>query len=417
VGSLDLFPRITEMQNITFLKKHFRFIQKWRAQKKNIRKNIFLNRNNLSLLPNTSYNMGQNCNPKKILFITDALAPVGGVETRLKNISKNLSNKHWEIFFLTEENLYTPLKDFRNFTLKFRADNLGECIFDIVCTHKIDVVEFQFKYSRYLRFIDIKKLRLSCVVGCTVSAFDKSISHRLLKYFDYRICVSNDLVQRYKKIPSKFFSIIYNCIDQKPHLWSFKNQKTAIHISRMSDEYIIRISGFVEFCRAKDIPFEIAGDRESESAKWVIDRLQKKYKIPDSAFIGSIDTLPFLKENISYYLFVAGCGHIGLEAGCLGIPVFITSSTSSIPPVFLTPDNINYFIDRNFTIREREITTINPLIINSPSLMEEASICIHKFIMENRNLQTELKKYQEILNSALVEKSKPLDRVLVKLSS
>jgi hypothetical protein len=38
--------------------------------------------------------------------------------------------------------------------------------------------------------------------------------------------------------------------------------------------------------------------------------------------------------------------------------------------------------------------------------MEEASICIHKFITENRNLKTELKKYQEILDSALVEKSK-----------
>ena len=393
------------MQNITFLKKHFRFIQKWRAQKKNIRTNIVLNRSNLSPLPNASYHMGPNrCNPKKILFITDALAPSGGVETRLNNILNNLSNKHWETFLLTEENLYPQLKDVKNFTLKFRADNLGECLFDIVRTHKIDVVEFQFKYSRYLRFIDIKKLRLLCVVGCTVSGFDKSISHRLLKKFDYRICVSNDLVQRYKKIPPALFSIIYNCIDPKPRLWRFNNSQKAIHISRISDEYKIRISGFVDFCRAQNIPFEIAGDRESQSAKRVIDGLQRIYKIPDSAFIGSIDTLPFLKENINYYLFVAGCGHIALEAGCLGIPVFITSAISSIPPVFLTPDNVNYFLDRNFTIREREIIPINPLIINSPDSMEEASICIHKFITENRNLQTELTKYQEILHSALAEK-------------
>ena len=395
------------MQNITFLKKHFHFIQKWRTQKENVRINIFLNRKNLSLLPNTSFNMGQNrCNPKKILFIADALAPYGGVESRLKNISKSLSNKHWETLFLTEKNLYTQLKDFRNFTLKFRADNLGEYLLDIVRTHKIDVVEFQFKYSRYLRFINIKKLRLFCVVGCTVNGFDKSITRRLLKNFDYHICVSKDLVQRYKKIPSDWFPIIYNMIPPEPLLWSFNNQKTAIHISRISDEYETRISGFIDFCRSNDIPFEIAGPQESKDAKRVINRLQKKYKIPNLAFIGSIDTLSFLKENITRYLFVAGCGNIALEGGCLGFPVLITSAISSIPPAFLTPDNINYFLDRNFTIREREVIPINPLIIDSPSSMEEASICIHKFITENRNLKTELKKYQEILDSALVEKSK-----------
>ena len=364
---------------------------------------MFLNCQNLSALPNAS----NESDPKKILFITDALASHGGVENRLKHIVANLSGGHWEALFLTEENKYPPLKDFRNFTLKFRADNLGECLLDIVRTHKIDVVEFQFKYSRYLRFIDMKELHRLCIVGCTVNGFDKSISRRMLKKFDYLICISTDLVQRYTKIPSEWFHIIYNCINPEPRLWRFYNQKTAIHVSRISDEYEIRISGFIDFCRTRDIPFEIAGARESESAKRVIDRLRIRYKIPDSAFIGGIDTVPFLKENITRYLFVAGCGHIAIEAGILGIPVFITSSTSSIPPVFLTPDNIDYFLGRNFTVREREVIAANPLFIDSPGAMEEASLCIYKFIMENRNLQTELAKYQAILHTACAKKTKP----------
>nr|WP_321403234.1 hypothetical protein [uncultured Desulfobacter sp.] len=298
-----------------------------------------------------------------------------------------------------------PLNHFRNFTLMFRADNLGACLLDIVKIHKIDVVEFQFKYSRYLRFIDMNELRRYCVVGCTVNGFDKSITCRMLKKFDYTICVSTDLVQRYIKIPPEWFHIIYNCIEPEPCLWSYNHQKTAIHISRLSNEYEIRIYSFIDFCLERDIPFEIAGDRESESAKQVIERLRIKYNIPDDVFIGSIDTLPFLKKNIFRYLFVAGCGHIALEAGIVGIPVLITSSVDSFPPEFLTSENIHYFLDRNFTIRERELTTDNPLIIGSPDSMEAASKYTHAFILKHRNLHTELTKYQRILETAVVNRT------------
>ena len=369
--------------------------------------NIDLNRNNISSLPLTSYQVGENrYSTKKILFVADALESYGGVEYRLHNIAKVLPRDQWEVFFLTEKNRCSQLTSWRNFTLKFRAENLGQCLLDIVWTHNIDVVEFQFKYSRYLRFINIKKLRQSCVVGCTVHGYDKAISRRLLTKMDYCIIISKSLLQqRYKNLPRKWFTIIHNSILPGPRLWRFCNQNKALHISRISDEYENRISGFIDFCCLQNISVEIAGSVDSKESKQLVERLKRKYVIPDSAFIGKIDTLSHLRKNTNRYLFIAGCGNVVLEAGSVGFPVLITSSTSTASPAFVTPDNIAHFRDTNFTIRKVKIIPRNPLLLKLSSSMEYISKFLHKFIKENRNLEIEIKKYQEVLDSFLTEKT------------
>lgn len=285
----------------------------------------------------------------RMLFITDTLDAVGGVETRLFKLLNFLEKKTTiRPCLLTQHNAFKKLEAFDNLHLRFDARNVSEGLLRIVGGGQVGVVEFQFKnpqlYYDLGTSIDSLK-RLTRVGGCFHSQLKCVPSD--FDALDYQIVVSERLLRLFPKAHA-----VPNWISESgvmPHV--DPESRKALFISRIDNEKLPTLKNFVALCRANGIDYDIAGPVRSDNAK-VLRRLNK-LAIAKTKFIGPIDTTPFLKAHAGKYLFASGVGQAALEAASLGMPVLIASHTSSaIQSTFLTNENFSALLADNLTVKD-----------------------------------------------------------------
>ena len=151
--------------------------------------------------------VAQNAGQKRILFVVSDLKAIGGVQSRLMTVARYLERFGWQCFFLTQQNQCAPLiKSWPNLLLDFRAANFSEKLLHLAVFHRIDVIEFQFKSSRYLGDVDLFSLKKLARVGCCFHSFMENHPESI-KNLDYRIQVYGP------NPPPPSFSIIHNAVD------------------------------------------------------------------------------------------------------------------------------------------------------------------------------------------------------------
>ncbi|EBN6863681.1 hypothetical protein DYJ33_28645, partial [Salmonella enterica] len=145
---------------------------------------------------------------------------------------------------------------------------------------------------------------------------------------------------------------ILNWTEWPSFSWKYTDQKRAILITRISKDKLPSIINFVKICNKYNIDYDIAG--AFDNASDIISSLVKD-GLNKNAFLGYVDTIPFLKEHADKYLFVAGVGQAIMEGTSLGYPSLVTSFTDDYQDSsFITPDNIEYLKSENFVIRNTQ---------------------------------------------------------------
>ncbi len=290
---------------------------------------------------------------KNILFIAERFIKAGGIETRLLQYIQGMkAQDEWNIYLLSEFNENQKLLQENNFYLNFDAKNFQQCLDEIIDKYHIDFIEFQFKNSKVLKQLDIEYLKSKAKIGCTIhNRGVKNINY--INKLDYTVIVSYLLRSRYKSVKNAV--VIPNTIDIRTvpacPKWEYKNQKIALLVSRINTDKLESIECFIKYCIQNHYEFKIAGEEHSQ--KNIKHKLIKKYKLKEETFIGRIDTLQYLSENMENILFVGGVGLVILECASLGIPAFCCSNFKGKNYSFVTRNNISFFSSSNFTISNK----------------------------------------------------------------
>lgn len=351
--------------------------------------NFILNKKNLSLYP-----------PEKdknhILFVVSDFTKVGGVETRVGQYTRKLLEEGWNVSILSEKNENKDLALLRNFYLVFSASNINECLNEIIDKFNINTVEFQFKSHKILQYIDITQLKKKVKVGGVFHNLGVE-NKKVINNFDYKIMVSKYMYENVYQKDILNAEIIQNSIDTT-HLkslpvWEYKGQKTALFISRISNEKLNSIECFIKYCQEHNIDFKIAGKcQNSDSLKKMLIR---KFNLSEETFIGQIDTMDYLSKNINDILFIGGLGLVILESLYMGYPSFCCSDYSGKNYSFVTASNIMLF--DNFTIYKGSMVSELNKKVFYPDMNNLSDYCLRDYIVQNRDLSINFEKYLNII--------------------
>ena len=328
-----------------------------------------------------------------ILFVASNFVKQGGIETRLRQYIEKLSPEGFNVFILSEDNKNKFLSEQTNFYLSFDAPNFNNCLIEIIKNYNINFIEFQFKNSKILINLNLNEIKKYSIIGCTLhNTGIKNI--KLINKLDYAIIVSNYLYQNhYKKIKNSV--IIQNAIDFSSYdnnFWKFKNQNTALLISRLMPDKLNSIECFVKYCMVNGCKFKIAGEDSNFKIK---EKLKNKFNLADDVFIGAIDTVDYLKENKDKYLFIAGVGLVILEAGAFNIPCFVCSDDKNKCYSFVTKENVELF--DNFTINARSLVAKcqkKEFELDKNNLEKYK---LKNYFVQKRDLENNFKRYQNLL--------------------
>ena len=328
-----------------------------------------------------------------ILFVASNFVKQGGIETRLKQYIEKLTENNFNVFVLSEDNRNEFLSKQTNFYLSFDAPNFNNCLIEIIKEFNINYIEFQFKNSKILKKLNLDVIKKYSVVGCTLhNTGIKNIN--LINKLDYKIVVSNFLYKNhYKKIINP--AVIQNSIDFSRYdndFWKFKNQNTALLISRLMPDKLNSIECFVKYCMVNGCKFKIAGEDSNFKIK---EKLKNKFNLADDVFIGAIDTVDYLKENKDKYLFIAGVGLVILEAGAFNIPCFVCSDDKNKCYSFVTKENVELF--DNFTINARSLVAKcqkKEFELDKNNLEKYK---LKNYFVQKRDLENNFKRYQNLL--------------------
>ena len=374
-------------KRIKFLGISFTFkTKKW--LKEAIVQNIELNKTNLS------YQIKTN---KNILFIVSNLMEKGGIETRLFQYINQLTNLGWNCYILSENNKNKDLNKFINFYLNFDAKNFDDCLNEIIDKYNIKTIEFQFKNPKILKNLNLKNLKKKATIGYTIH--NTGIKNQnLINNFNYKIFVSKFMYENhYRKISNP--TIIQNQIEIDKYInvpsWEYKNQKTALLISRISQDKLASIECFIQYCIKNNIDFLIAGKQEPK--KNIKEKILKKYNLNENIFIGNIDTIDYLSKNIENILFVGGMGLSILEALFLNFPCFCCNNYKAKSYSFITKNNIQYF--DNFTINKNSLIVKNRKKEYYLDLEDISKYQQRDFIIKNRNINSTIQNYIETIKN------------------
>lgn len=359
--------------------------RKWLKQANTI--NIEYNKNNLRQ-PKRNGN-------KNLLFIASNFIEAGGIETRLEQYLNCLSAIGYNCYILSENNDNEHLKKYTNFILNFDAINFEQCLEEIIDYFNISIIEFQFKSSKFLRNLNIKRLKTKVRVGCVIHNLGVK-KYNSINQFDYKIFASKFMYQNHY-LSIKNADVIQNGVDIKRNkllkTWIYRNQKKAILISRISSDKLKSIEGFIRYCQVNSIDFLIGGE-ENQSDK-IKQHLIKNFKLHENVFISQINTLEYLSQNANNILFVGGVGLVVLEALYLNYPVLCCSDFTSDNYSFITKDNIALF--DNFTINKKSLVTRKNKKEFSLDLNNISKYQLRDYIIENRNLKKYIEKYLSII--------------------
>lgn len=332
-----------------------------------------------------------------ILLVSNNLQKIGGVERRLESLIGALHAAGHPVYVLTEpgDNLQTSAA--RSLELNFNASNFGESLLAIIRKFNIKVIEFQCKNVSYLRYLDLEAVRKQATCGCTIH-FCGKLPFAKIREMDYRIFVSERMQLWYrKKIPLDLpCRIIYNGVPLIPDVWHFNNQRRAVYISRIGYGYLPKIRQFIEYCQSCGIDFHIAGSgRNPRIIQKIRTALSREYNFPEACFIGGIETVSFLKEHASEYLFAAGVGQVALECAASGMPVLILSDHALNDATFATPENYSFFRNRNFTIKRQ------PDVIRTLDINKVSSYPIREQIIRDRSQEKISREYISFIEQYL----------------
>ena len=281
---------------------------------------------------------------RKILYVLTDLNCCGGVERRLESQFNYLVKNGWFPMIISMSNNYDKLKKYPNFHLNFKLHNAKKSFEQLIETLMPDVIEFQFKPTNFFYDLDIRSLLKKCTVGCCVHEEIK-IEQSIIDKLDYRIASAHR-----RSVTNAIY--ILNWTEWSSFSWKYTAQKRAILITRISKDKLPGIINFVKICNKYNIDYDIAG--AFDNASDIISSLVKD-GLNKNAFLGYVDTIPFLKEHADKYLFVAGVGQAIMEGASLGYPSLVTSFTDDYQDSsFITPDNIEYLKSENFVIRNTQ---------------------------------------------------------------
>ncbi|WP_302609078.1 hypothetical protein [Turicimonas muris] len=294
---------------------------------------------------------------KVILLMTDHLASVGGAETRIVRTADLLSELNFVPMILCQHNAHTASQKFPNLILDYRDPHLGTVIGKWIDEGLIHGIEFHVKNPRVLYDLPLFDWKDKIMLGAQIHNLF-ALTKELKQQFEYcHYIVSSQLAF----VPKT--KVIRNWIDasKSNSFWSYKNQKKALLISRLSKDKRIHISRFVDFCRRHGLDFHIASD-------WPRLPWQRRFlsslELNDAEFIGPVSSNSYLRHSAGQYLFIAGIGQVPLEAASLGIPTAVMSSKSEKefqdPLVFLEKDNLPLLEQWNFVINQCPIHTLTP---------------------------------------------------------
>ena len=335
-------------------------------------------------------------NGKSILFIATHFVKAGGIETRLLQYIQGMkAQDEWNIYLLSEFNENESLLKETNFYLNFDAKNFQQCLEEIIERYHIDFIEFQFKNSSILKKLDIEELKSKAKTGCVIH--NRGVRNiNQINRLDYTVIVSNNLYQNYYRQITNT-AVVTNSIDFRTipvcKKWHYQGQKTALLVSRINTDKLESIKCFIKYCKSKNIDFIIAGDEQP--VKKLKLKLIKEFHLEDNIFIGEIDTLKYLAENMDNILFVGGLGLVILESACLGIPAFCCSKYKGKNYSFVTKDNVMLF--DNFTIRAKLIISKKRKKEYNLDLNNIDKYDVQKQIREERNFINSLYRWQQIL--------------------
>ncbi len=287
----------------------------------------------------------------KIIFVTDRLAPCGGVETRLYNYCLRLTRKGCKIFILARSNDYSPLRQFTTGVLP-KNRLLATVYLSILCrVLGIDIVEMHIK-GRPCYKPWFCRAKLGIVIHNKTT---RATRRFCCKGFDYSFVCSAPL--KNKLMLPGHFNILPNGISTLCARYKFCRQKRAVLITRIGADRLPSIKSFIEFCLSVKTPFDIIGDFDKD----IIRMLIAQYKLPRAAFKGQKDTVKYLAENAEKYLFAGGLGQVVLEAGALGMPCFIASLQGLSKSFFASSDNYKKLAEVNFS----------PSVITQPRFLSD----------------------------------------------
>ena len=284
---------------------------------------------------------------RRILYITDSLEFVGGLETRLVKQINILRSSSLEIALLTQKNTFRPSLDFINLHLDFYAPNFSDHLLSIVRHGRFDFVEFQCHGIDYISNIDLPLLKHYCKVGLAIHNEVKGINQAFINQMDYGLLAAyRDSCSTLKTKNGKDIPIIRNWVNSVSPLWTYSSQDKALFISRLDDDKFPTLKSFLQVCEAVGCDYEIAGQIRPQT---IMGTFISNLK-PD-AYIGPVDTVRFLEKKADDYLFVGGVGQVPLEALSFGIPALVaTHSEDYENSRFVVKDNFDRLLHRNFVI-------------------------------------------------------------------
>lgn len=291
------------------------------------------------------------CRPRhslNIVYLAKYINSFGGIETRISAYAEALARMNCNVIFASEQNDCKAIKSrFTCLHINFHARNFQKSLLKIIKSHNIDVVEFQTRSRRFIYSLDLEEIKRYCRVGCCIHGEIPAIDIPSINRMDYRILISDLLCSiNYDKL--NHYRILPNAIRHIRPVWKYSHQTKALIVSRITKDKFNQLCSAIEYCRAKNIQFTIAGStKRDDTAK----RLKRLYNLDNTIFTDEeIDTLQYLREHVNEYLMVAGVGQVLLEAGSLGYPCLLVSDIKAGYSTFLTRKNIRGNFGRNLTL-------------------------------------------------------------------
>ncbi len=304
---------------------------------------------NNSLLPlnnETLSHLGSKTG-RRILYVTQNLQAIGGVETRLAKQLNFFNPNILQGALLTEKNSFYPLLKFPNFHLDFYAPNFLEHLIHIVHTGHFDFVEFQCHNLNYLKDIHLDLLKRYCKVGI---AFHNKVADNY-QYFinqaDYCLRVSPFILPDVYISNGETIPFIRNWVECIHPIWQYAKQKKALYIARLDNDKLPTLKNFVKICEILGYDYEIAGrlPPNTLTANFMAE-------LPTNSYIGPIDTVDFLSKHAANYLFVGGVGQVVLEALSFNIPALVLTHFDDYTlSRFVIQNQFLWFYQRNCVIK------------------------------------------------------------------
>jgi len=355
--------------------------------------NQFNNISNITLeieaLKSHHYEILKNKNKKSILFITQ-LTINGGIEERLYKIVELIKDKY-NIFIACPNTDVSPnyarLIHPNIFIFNFPNTNnhflLEKFFRRIIAYHNINYTCFEKGwFNNDLNFNNLKINNNKLIL---IYHEKQILTDSLnLSNFNYFFTVRSSSLYN---IPYKNKDIFLNgVLNIEKHYQPNQSNRILIACRLDCDNLNFYLKNLVIFATKNNFLIDIAGQTSSKSNDYLQNTLNKINK--NINYIGTINTIEYLKNNPNKYLFLAGVGQFTMEGISLGFPFLYINQKNKL--TFIKKENFLTFYQNNFG----SSTEFNE---NKQSLQQDLE-CIKNGKIESFQLLNEAKKYMLFQN-------------------